>query len=191
MKKYAARDISVAIVGTRVTDRIDSRGNRYYHFEQKESGRVKVCIRKKSDRDYPRLLGIDDNIMYYYFSSNYAEGPVYAYEVPLSDYINCELTDKFTIKELYEIQKDLNVIEENRNEKNIFKWLEILYQELTDKDDFDKFAEEYYKYAKNVLDSLVLIKEDKTDNLIDEANDLLDRINSSKLERIKNRRVYK
>ena len=78
MKKYAARDISVAIVGTRVTDRIDSRGNRYYHFEQKESGRVKVCIRKKSDRDYPRLLGIDDNIMYYYFSSNYAEGPVYA-----------------------------------------------------------------------------------------------------------------
>lgn len=163
MKKYAASEVAVAVIGEKVLDSYDGVVDRW-HFKKYPD--LKVCIRGKKQDGYPILKCIDNNINYYYWDSRYAfDNPQYGYELPLTDFIKCKITYKFTIDELLEIQDMINGKDKIENEQNIFKLLEKIYQSILKNDNIDKLEnllQEYLLYTQDVFNSLTILKQYKS-----------------------------
>ncbi len=196
MKKYTASEVAVAVIGQKVLDSYDGIVDRW-HFKKYPD--LKVCIRGKKQDGYAILKSIDNNINYYYWDSRYAfDKPLYGYELPLTDFIKCKITDKFTIDELLEIQDMINGKDKIENEHNIFKLLEKIYHSILKNDNIDKLEnllQEYLLYTQDVFNSLTILKQYKSikeiknryNELIEKGIELYKKTNEKeqKLQRIK------
>ena len=161
-KKYAASEIAIAVIGQKVLDSYDGIME-CWHFNKYPD--LKVCIRQKKQYGYAILKSIDNNIDYYYWDSLEATNkPLYGYELPLTDYIECKLSDTFTLDELLEIQKRINDEETIEDERNVFQLLEKIYFSMVkDITIFENNRTEYHEYAKKVFDSLLILSQYKNE----------------------------